>query len=110
MAYEEALAELLRNHLSGEGVTEKKAFGGICFMVEGKMAIAASGQGGALVRIDPEEAETLCARPGVERMVMRGKAMDGWLRVESSEFEDKAVLAEWIARGVASAERAAEKD
>ena len=82
---------------------EKKMFGGIGFMVEGKLAIAASGQGGALVRVDPAEAGELCAGDGVERMEMRGKPMNGWLRVAANQLEDARDLKAWIDRGVAAA-------
>lgn len=103
MAYDEELADRIRALLDGHDPIEKKAFGGLCFMVGGKMAIAASGKGGALVRIDPAEASQLCEQPGVERMEMRGRSMDGWLRVEDAELDDDDRLRGWISRGVAAA-------
>lgn len=107
MAYDEELADRIRGLMDDRDPVEKKAFGGLCFMVGGKMAIAASGQGGALVRVDPAEAEALCEQPGVERMEMRGKPMDGWLRVETSRLDEDQALVTWIDRGVAAAEAAA---
>ena len=86
---------------------EKSMFGGLGFMVAGKMAIATSGQGGALVRSDPDQADELCARDGVERMVMGGKPMSGWLRVDSVALDSDRDLQAWIDRGVAAAAAAA---
>jgi TfoX/Sxy family transcriptional regulator of competence genes len=99
MSYDEALAERIRELVAGEsGVTEKKMFGGLAFLVGGNMAIAASGQGGLLVRIDPEESEELVRTTGAEVAVMRGRPMAGWLRAESGDD-----LARWVTRGVAYA-------
>jgi hypothetical protein len=77
-------------------------FGGLAFLVGGNMAVAASGQGGALVRVDPEEGDRLIETTAAEPMVMRGRPMSGWLRVDASELEGDA-LAEWVERGVAYA-------
>jgi TfoX/Sxy family transcriptional regulator of competence genes len=101
MAYDEELAERVRELLAGEaGLTEKKMFGGLGFMVGGNMAVAASGQGGLLVRVDPSASYD---GPGVEPMVMRGKEMSGWLRVESDVVGTKKQLSTWVQRGVAYA-------
>ena len=101
MAYDEALAERLRALLAGEeGLTEKKMFGGLAFLIGGNMAIAASGQGGLLVRVDPAESGRLVASTPAEVMVMRGRAMDGWLRVASADVATKSELAKWVRRGV----------
>ena len=98
VAYDEALAERIRA-LAGEqpGLTEKKMFGGLAFLVGGNMAIAASGQGGVLVRVDPAESDALVAGSNAEVAVMRGRPMPGWLRVE---VENDAELADWVDRGV----------
>ena len=73
MAYDEALAERIRVLLGDRpGLTEKKMFGGLAFLVGGNMAIAASGQGGILVRVDPEESDELVASTPAEPMEMRG--------------------------------------
>jgi hypothetical protein len=97
MAYDEALAARIRG-LVPHGTTEKKMFGGLAFLVGGNMAVAASGQGGLLVRVDPAASDELVATTGAEKMVMRGRAMDGWLRVPAGDD-----LPDWVARGVAYA-------
>jgi TfoX/Sxy family transcriptional regulator of competence genes len=101
VAYDEALAERIRELVAAEkGVTEKKMFGGLAFLVNGNMAVAASGQGGMLLRCDPAESASLIKASGVERMEMRGRQMDGWLRVGSEAIKTKAALQKWVARGV----------
>ncbi len=100
MAYDEELADRIRGLVSGEAkVSEQKMFGGLAFLVNGNMAVAASGQGGLLVRVDPAESAELVAASGAEEMVMRGRSMAGWLRVDPGEDE----LAAWVERGVAYA-------
>ena len=100
MAYDEELAGRIRAQLAGRtGVTEKKMFGGLAFLVGGNMAVAASGQGGILVRVDPEESDGLVASTPAETMVMRGRSMTGWLRVAAADVADDAALAEWVERG-----------
>ena len=94
MAYDERLAEAIRR-LVPPGTAEKKMFGGLAFLVGGNMAIAASGQGGLLVRVDPEESDEIVRTTRAETMVMRGRALAGWLRVDAGDD-----LAEWVARGV----------
>jgi TfoX/Sxy family transcriptional regulator of competence genes len=104
VAYDEELAERIRELLAAErGVTEKKMFGGLAFLVGGNMAVAASGQGGALVRCDPNESDALVAKTHAETMVMRGRAMQGWLRVDSDRLRTKRELARWVEVGVAYA-------
>jgi TfoX/Sxy family transcriptional regulator of competence genes len=101
MAYDEELAERIRALVAGEaGLTEKKMFGGLAFLIGGNMAIAASGQGGLLVRVDPEESSALVATTPAEVMVMRGRPMEGWLRVASADVSTKPELAKWVKRGV----------
>lgn len=102
MAYDEALAARIRAAVQGEGAVEKKAFGGLAFMIGGNMAVSASGQGAMMVRCPPADTASLLA-PGVERMVMRGKAMDGWLHVSDETIADDAALARWVGVGVAYA-------
>jgi TfoX/Sxy family transcriptional regulator of competence genes len=104
MAYDEALAERVRELLAGEGaVTEKKMFGGLSFLINGNMSVAASGQGGLLVRVDPDESDALVQKAGVELMEMGGRSMAGWLRVDSGAVRTKKQLATWVDRGVAFA-------
>ena len=99
MAYDEALAERIRAMLPDEPVTEKKMFGGLAFLVGGNMSVAASGQGGLMVRVDPEQADSLLQEPGAEPMEMRGRSMSGWLRVSSDGLDDESLQA-WVDRGV----------
>jgi TfoX/Sxy family transcriptional regulator of competence genes len=99
VAYDTALADRIRDLLVNEkNVTEKKMFGGLAFLVKGNMAVAASGQGGILVRVDPEESDALVAKGVAKPMVMRGRAMAGWLRVDADDVEGRA-LKTWVQRG-----------
>ena len=104
MAYDEVLADRIRELLRGESdVTEKKMFGGLAFLIDGSMAVAASGQGGILVRVDPAESEALVASTNARPMEMRGKPMQGWLRVEAEDVRTKRDLEKWVTRGSAYA-------
>jgi TfoX/Sxy family transcriptional regulator of competence genes len=104
MAYDEQLAERIRALVEDEaGVTEQKMFGGLAFLINGNMSVSASGQGGLLLRIDPEQTDPLVDEPHAEPFVMRGRAMDGWLRVEPGGLGDDEELQRWVARGVAYA-------
>jgi TfoX/Sxy family transcriptional regulator of competence genes len=101
MAYDEDLANRLRELLADEpDVTEKRMFGGLAFLVGGHMAVAASGQGGLLARSDPDDADAL-AGPRVRPMEMRGREMRGWLRVDEEGIRTKRQLQPWVRRGVA---------
>lgn len=99
MAYDEALAARIRSALDGEVVVEKKAFGGLAFMIAGNMAVSASGQGGLMLRCRPEDTESLLGE-GVTRAEMRGRAMDGWLRADDPAIATDAALARLVAVGV----------
>jgi TfoX/Sxy family transcriptional regulator of competence genes len=104
MAYDEQLAARIRELVSGErGLTEKKMFGGLAFLVNGNMAIAASGQGGVLVRVDPEQSDKLVATTKAELMEMRGRSMKGWLRVADEDVRTKPQLRKWAELGTAYA-------
>jgi TfoX N-terminal domain len=99
MAYDEDLANRIRELVGMEkGLTEKKMFGGLAFLINGNMSVAASGQGGLLVRVDPDS--DLGSKPHAAPMVMRGRAMDGWLRVEAEGVKTKRQLKAWVSRGV----------
>jgi TfoX/Sxy family transcriptional regulator of competence genes len=100
VAYDEDLADRIRELLGSErGVTEQKMFGGLGFMIGGNMAVAASGQGGALVRVDPEESDRIVATSTARPMEMRGKQMAGWLRVPSEDLRTKRQLTKWVTLG-----------
>ena len=101
MAYDEDLAARLRQLLADEpNVTEMKMFGGLGFLVAGNMAVAASGQGGVLVRVDPSLSEALLKRTKAQPLVMRGREMPGWLRVGGVDVRTKRQLLSWVERGV----------
>ena len=101
MAYDEELADRIRFTIGMDAdVVEKKMFGGLAFLAGGHMAVAASGQGGLLARVDPTETAALLAEPGVERMQMGGRSMNGWLRLDPSAVDDDADLRRWVERGL----------
>jgi len=100
VAYDERLAERIRELIAGEtGLTEKKMFGGLAFLIDGNMAVAASGQGGVLVRVDPAQSDMLVATTGARLMEMRGRSMQGWLRVDPEDLRTKRQLAKWVQLG-----------
>jgi TfoX/Sxy family transcriptional regulator of competence genes len=100
MAYDEDLANRIRELLAGEtAVTEKKMFGGLAFLIGGNMAVAASGQGGLMARCDPDETDALLQRPHARRFEMRGREMDGWLRVDDDGVRTKRDLERWVRTG-----------
>lgn len=104
MAYNQALADELRELLAGqEGVTEKRMFGGLAFLLNGNMAVAASHDRGLLVRVDPADGERHTTLPHVSAMEMRGRLMPGWLRVAPEALGDPAEMAGWVERSVAYA-------
>jgi len=104
MAYDEELAGRIRALVGARpDLTEQKMFGGLAFLVGGNMAVAASGQGGVLVRVDPAESDDLVASTPAELMEMRGRSMQGWLRVPPEDVETDAQLGDWVARGTAYA-------
>jgi len=104
MAYDEDLANRIRELLADEdGVSEMTMFGGLAFLLGGNMAVAASGQGGLLVRVDPAEGQALISSARATPMVMRGREMTGWLRVDAQEVRSKRQLEAWVRRGVAFA-------
>jgi hypothetical protein len=104
MAYDEDLAERVRELMAGEpAVSEMRMFGGLAFLVAGNMAVAASGQGGLMVRVDPGDTEALVGKPHAGPFEMRGRPMRGWLRVDSEGVRTKCQLEPWVKRGVAYA-------
>ena len=104
MAYDEDLANRIRELVADEpDLTEKRMFGGLAFLIGGNMSVAASGQGGLMVRVDPDETEALVAKPHAQPFVMRGREMKGWLRVGDEGVRTKRQLEPWVRRGVAYA-------
>ena len=104
MAYDEDLAARIRELVAEErGLTEKKMFGGLAFLIGGNMAVAASGQGGILVRVDPASSDRLLSTTKAHPMVMRGRAMEGWLRVDPEHVRERRQLARWVERSVSYA-------
>jgi hypothetical protein len=104
MGYDEGLANRIREVVQDEqGLTEKRMFGGLAFLINGNMAVSASGQGGLLVRVEPRKTDQLASRAHVRPFEMRGRPMDGWLRVEVDGVHTKRQLEAWVARGVAYA-------
>ncbi len=104
MAHDEDLADRLREILAVESdLTEQQMFGGLAFLLAGNMAIAASGRGGVLVRVDPSEVDALVASTAAEPMEMGGRTMRGWVHVDGPSIRTTRQLSAWVRRGVAVA-------
>ena len=104
MAYDEELPARIRALVCDEpGLTEQRMFGGLAFLIAGNMAVAASGQGGILVRVDPDESDALLDTSPARPLEMRGRPMAGWLRLDGADVRADAQLAAWVERGVAFA-------
>jgi hypothetical protein len=100
VAYDEELAARIRELVADEpGLIEKKMFGGLAFLIGGNMAVAASGEGGVLVRVDPARSDGLVATTSARPMEMRGREMRGWLRVSTDDLRTRRQLAKWVALG-----------
>jgi TfoX/Sxy family transcriptional regulator of competence genes len=111
MTYDVELADRIRSLVSGEpGLQERAMFGGLAFLLSGNMAIAASGEGGLLVRVDPEQSDELVKSGEAQPMVMRGRAMGGWLRVEAHAVTTEQQLQRWVNVGVGYAGSLPAKD
>ncbi len=101
MSYDEELADRVRAHVEQEsGLTEKRMFGGLAFLVNGNMAVAASSKGGLMLRVDPDQLESLLQEPGAEPFEMRGREMKGWLRINADARTPDEDLLKWVGRGV----------
>ena len=101
MAYDEDLADRIRAKISDpDGVTERKMFGGHAFLLHGNMAVAASGQDGLMVRVDPDETDALVTEDGVARFEMRGRSLNGWLLVDPSAVGSDEQLERWVDVGL----------
>ncbi len=104
MAYDEDLANRIRELIADvPDLDEQRMFGGLAFLIGGHIAVAASGQGGLLVRVGPEETDALTGKPRARRFEMRGREMQGWLRVDPEGVGTKRQLEPWVRRGVAYA-------
>jgi TfoX/Sxy family transcriptional regulator of competence genes len=102
--YDEDLANRIRELvLTEQGVTEKRMFGGLAFLIDGNMSVSASGQGGLLLRVDPAETDELASKPHAHPFEMRGRVMQGWLRVDAGGLRTKRQLERWVTRGIAYA-------
>lgn len=100
MAYDEVIADRIRALLSNEpSMTEQRMFGGLAFLIGGHMAVAASGQGGLMVRVHPAQSDDLVASTAARPMVMRGREMAGWLRVDSGDVATADDLERWVRLG-----------
>ena len=101
MAYDAELGNRIRQVVQGErGLTERRMFGGLAFLIHGNMAVSASGQGGLLLRVPPAQTESLVREPHVGRFEMRGREMDGWLRVDAEAIETDDDLRRWVSHGL----------
>lgn len=101
VAYDTELAERIRELLAAQrGVEEKRMFGGLAFLIAGHMAVAASGGGGLLVRVPPQEGDRLLDRRHVSPMVMAGRETRGWVRVAADGVRTRRQLQAWVVRSV----------
>jgi len=101
VAYDERLAQRIRDLVASQGgVAEQRMFGGLAFLVNGNMAVAVSGRGGLMVRIDPAACDTIIASTPARPMEIRGRVMKGWLRVDAVHVATKRQLEPWVRRGV----------
>jgi TfoX/Sxy family transcriptional regulator of competence genes len=103
VSYDEALAQRVREvvgELTADAFVERRMFGGLAFLVAGHMAVAASRDGGLLLRIDPGDTDALLAQPGAAPFHMRGGPIDGWLRVDAAAVRSRPRLERWVAHGV----------
>ena len=111
MTYDETIASRIRESLGAEAdLTEKEMFGGLAFLIGGHMAVAASGQGGLMVRCDPEQTNQLLHEPGTHPMEMQDREIDGWLRVDADAVAGEQELTTWVGRGAAYARSLPPKD
>lgn len=101
MAYDEDLAYRVRDLLEPEpGLREKKMFGGLAFLINGHLAVTVSRLGGLMLRVDPAQTEALLREKHAQPFEMRGRLMDGWIRVEAAGVAKDADLERWATLGV----------
>ena len=99
MAYDEDLADRIRELVSDETLTEKKMFGGLAFLIAGNLAVAASGRGGLMIRVDPAISNSLVAKTSARLVEMRGRHLLGWLRIDANDVQTRRELARWVELG-----------
>lgn len=100
MAYNEEVGDRLRARLRCEvGLSEKRMFGGLAFLINGNLAVSASSQGGLLLRVDPAQTESLIRDPRAQRFVMRDRELTGWLHIDVDAMADDE-FAGWVRRGL----------
>ena len=105
MAYDEDLAQRIRALVATRpGLSERKMFGGVAFLVGGNLAVSASGRGGILVRVGPQRSDQLVATTAASVAVMRGRPMSGWLRVDAADLGTARQLKKWVDLGVGFAQ------
>lgn len=92
------------------GLSEKKMFGGLAFLVDRHMAVVVSGQGGLMVRVDADASQELVDTTEARFAEMRGRQMQGWLRLDEEALESEAELTRWVNQGVAFAHTLPPKD
>jgi TfoX N-terminal domain len=104
VAYDEDLANRIRELIGEEdGLSEQRMFGGLAFLIAGNMSVSASGQGGLMLRVERSQTEALLREKHARAFVMRGREMEGWIRVDDEGVRTKRELEKWVARGVAYA-------
>lgn len=103
MAYDEGLAQRLREALADEnGLSERRMFGGIAFMLDGNMAVGVSGDE-LMVRTGPDRVDEVLAHPHARIFDMSGRPMNGWVLVAPPGTADDADLASWLELGASFA-------
>ena len=101
MAYDEELADRIRASIPDhDGVTERQMFGGLAFLLNGNMAVSVSGKGGLMLRVDPADTDSLVTEDGVAHFEMRGRPMNGWVRVDASVLSSEEELQRWVDVGL----------
>jgi hypothetical protein len=101
MGYDEDFAHRVREQLADHvGVTEKKMFGGLAFLVNGNMAVGLSGGGELMVRVGPDASDAALARPHTRPFDMTGRPMKGWILVAPEGVLTNRQLAAWVSYGV----------
>jgi TfoX/Sxy family transcriptional regulator of competence genes len=100
MAFDETLAERIRQRLARKkGIEEKKMFGGIGFLLNGNLLVGVW-KDSLIVRLGEEQGEEALLEPHVKAFDITGRAMKGWVLVAPAGVEDDNQLNEWIQRAV----------